>query len=170
MYRLQALLELRAAEVRAARGRLAGALADLARAGAARDEAAAAFDQAAARRRVQERLGPRGVAPAAELAARARHLESLRLAEDRLAAALGAREAERAVVERRLPALRGSVAEARGGLSAMERHRETWEADRRRARERREDAALDEVAASRAAAPVSGRPGRPSRCLPGTRW
>jgi hypothetical protein len=168
-YRLQALLDLRAGVARAARGRLAEALARLDRAGAARDEAAAAVARMAARRLRHGRSSLPGAAPAAELAMRSRHVEALRLAEVRLAGALRTREAERALAEERAGAVRAALADARGALRALEGHRASWEAGLRRARERREDAALDEVAASRAATSLSGTPGRPSRCLPGTR-
>jgi len=168
-YRLQALLDLRAGVVRAARGRLAEALAELGRAGAARDGAAAALGEAAARRLERGRAGLPGVALAAALAQRSRHAEGLRRAEVRLAAALRAREAERALSEERVVAFRAALADARGALRALEGHRASWEAGLRRARDRREDAALDELAASRAATSLSGTPGRPWRSLPGTR-
>jgi hypothetical protein len=168
-YRLQALLDLRAEVARAARGRLAEALAELDRAGAARDEAAAALDGAAARRIERGRASLPDLAPAADLARRSRHEEALRLVEARLACVLRAREGERDLCEGRASAVRAALADARGALRALERHRASWEADLRRARERREDAALDEHAASRAATSLSGTPATPSRAPPGTR-
>ena len=168
-YRLQALLDLRAGVARAARGRLAEALGDLARAGAARDEMAAALDEATRRRLERGRADLAGVAPAAELTLRSRHVEALRLAEARLAGALRAREAERARSEERAAGVRAALSDARGALRALEQHRASWEAGLRRSRERCEDAALDEVVTSRAGTSLSGTPGRPSRSLPGTR-
>jgi hypothetical protein len=168
-YRLQALLDLRAGAERAARGRLAEALADEARAAGARDEAAGALGQATARLLARGRAALAGVAPAADLASRSRLLERLLLAEARLAGVLREREAERARSAERASAQKIALAEARAALRALERHRASWASDRRRARERREDASLDEVGASRAAASLSGGRERPSPGLPGTR-
>lgn len=160
-YRLRALLDLRAGSEREARVRLGEAVAGLSRATAAREGAASALREASARLRGEGQAPLPAAVAARDLTARFRRLERLRSAEDGLAGAWRARETERTLASERILAAESALAAARAELRLVEAHRAAWEAGRRRARERREEEALDELGASRAQ-----RGGREALALP----
>jgi flagellar biosynthesis chaperone FliJ len=150
---LAALLLVRAREEAAARVALARAGAEEDRRRAERDAAAGRAE--AHRARAEARVavpGAPGVA-AAELSQRYAFLERLR----REAAALEAawREADAAVARAgaETERCRAAHAAARLALRALERHRDRWEREVARLRERREEAASDDLVSARRAAP-----------------
>jgi flagellar export protein FliJ len=152
-YPLAALLVVRAREETAARLALARAGAEEDRRRAERDALA---ERAAAHRARAEAgaavPGRPGIA-AAELRQRSAFLARLRSE----AAALEAlrREADGAVARARAETERCRAAHtaARVAVRALERHRERWEAEAARLRERREEAAQDDLVTARRAAP-----------------
>jgi flagellar biosynthesis chaperone FliJ len=152
-YPFATLLVVRAREETAARLALARARAEEDRRLAERETAA---ERAAAHRARAEALatlpGRAGVA-VAELRERAAFRERLR----REMAALDAfrRVAEGAVARAEAEAehCRAAHAAARAAVRALERHRERWEAEAARLRDRREEAAADDLVSARRAAP-----------------
>jgi hypothetical protein len=139
-YPLCALVEIRTAAVGVARAALAEKVATARQAEAARDEARAALASCRSR----------GVAPpvlaitADALQGRARFGERLQREEAALGSALAAKEAALADAELQVERRRTALDEARLALRVVESHRERWEAERRRARERVEQADADD--------------------------
>jgi hypothetical protein len=152
-YPLQALLDLREqAKGEAERG-LAAAVHALAQEEARRDEAAAALTQARAEREAQvqahlSRTLSQG-ADAAALSLMGQHTMRLKDAELARSAALAAQEAAVSTAQGALQQRQAALVEAARELQLLEQHRERWEAERRRAREVREEQAQEEVAAAR---------------------
>jgi flagellar export protein FliJ len=135
-YRLKTLFELREREEEARKGELARAVEQ---ATEARRALAAAEEKRADARRVEDARVDRGEASVGDVEGGRRWLE--RLAEAVAAArerAIAAEAAERAARE----ALAAAVRERQ----AIEKHRERWLAEEQRDRDRREEAALDDLA------------------------
>jgi flagellar export protein FliJ len=141
-YPLAAVLALRERDEAAAQAVLAEALAAEERARRSRDRLRAALEGAAAAPRATRDardLQPSAGALAATAGWTARVRRDERAAEEALAAAVGA-----------VAAARTSLAGASAARQAIARHREAWEKGRLSARERAEDAALDDLASARA--------------------
>jgi hypothetical protein len=148
-YPLAALLALREQELEAARATLAAAHAAEVETRRTRDDLARAAAALAARCD-----GLVGGAPALDAAALQ---EAARFAARLRREATDAREAL-ALADERLAEAVAVVAEARAAVASADRarevigrHRQAWEGARRRASERRDDAAQDDLAAARAA-------------------
>jgi predicted ATP-grasp superfamily ATP-dependent carboligase len=152
-YRLAALLAVRGREEARARTVLARALGEEKR---REDERATAAARAASHLARLEELA-RAPAPSDPLAggvlARARFAARLRseaaVLVANVAAACAAHEAARRVVDER----RAGLAEARRRVRTLERHRETWEAQRALGRRRREEAEGDDRVSARQVPP-----------------
>ena len=140
-YPLAAVLSLRERDEAAAEAVLAEALAAEERARRSRDRLRAALEEAAAPRAPRDARDrqPSAGALAATAGWTARLRRDERAAEEALVAAAGA-----------VAAARTSLAGASAARQAIARHREAWDEARLGARERAEDAALDDLAAARA--------------------
>lgn len=140
-YPLAAVLALRERDEAAARAALAEALGAEERARRRRDRLRAAVEEAAAPRAPCDARDrePTAGALAATAGWSARVRRDARAAEEALVAAAGG-----------VAAARTSLAGASAARQAIARHREAWEEGRLSARERAEDAALDDLAAARA--------------------
>jgi flagellar export protein FliJ len=135
-YRLQTLLELRMREEDERKGQLAQAVEQAAR---AREALAAARARRVDAIRAHDARVERGEASIGDLDQARRWLDRLADAVTVAAAAAGAAEAAET-------AAREALAGAARERQAIEKHREGWLAGEKRARERREDQALDELA------------------------
>jgi SWI/SNF-related matrix-associated actin-dependent regulator 1 of chromatin subfamily A len=140
-YPLEALLALRRRAEDAARADLAAGLAAEASARERREVAGAAL--AAHRARTP---GVTGAAEAGVLQLAALHAARHRREEAALAATLAAEEARAAATEASLRERRRALSRARAALRSVERHRDGWEAEERRRRERAEDDAREDAA------------------------
>lgn len=92
---------------------------------------------------------PPGVAGAADLQLRARHLEALRADCWRLAEILRSKEAALSAARAESVRHREALAAARRRVRVLEHHRDAWLAARARERARREELADDEIVSAR---------------------
>ena len=149
---LAAVLELAERRDAAAREVLGSALAGEAHVRGERDVAAAALaGQRAGLVDAASRAPPAGPTASALLAG-ARHVARLREEVGRLAAALGRCEAALACASAEAARRRDAVVAARAEVRALEAHRDAWRADRSRARERAEEAEVEDLDSARARA------------------
>jgi flagellar export protein FliJ len=147
-YPLAALLRVRAREAEAAAAVLAGALRSEAEAGAVVEEHARERDRLLLRRA----HAPAASGAASALQAEARFDAWLRREILAAAGRVTAACEELARARARVSAARAELARAGRARDGVERHRARWEALRRSARERAEDAVTDDLAAARGAA------------------
>jgi len=149
---LAVVLELAERDEAGARDALGAALADE---DLLRQEHAAAAGALATERAGLAGAAARAPAPgatAASLVARARHFARLRDETGRLAAALGHRVTALTNASAEVARRRDAVVAARAAVRSLEAHRETWRLARARARERVEEAAVEELVSARARA------------------
>lgn len=150
-YPLAVVLALREREEALAQAAVARALSEEIRRGTLRDVVAARAAAQRARLHHARATPVQAGAPAAELRERAAFQDRLRADAGALGAELG--EAEAALADARAGSerCRAALARAHAAVRALERHREAWQAAARLRRDRRAEAAAEDVTAGRAA-------------------